>query len=185
MIQLARETLLFEMASGDMIPCSAESIAVELLGVEVPAVDPEVLKAAVGAVLHYYRHDLRRETVRLSEFAQTLQTVLNGLGLNVKTKVAEAPARSVVEYDLGELIAEVGQALELALYPCLRKGLQSRLSRAPDLLRVKGLRPLVKYFTGSRRWNNQCRRLKDQILGYLRQCLRAEAGTSSCPMVVE
>jgi hypothetical protein len=185
MIQLGRDILLFKTPSGQMIPCSAEAVAIELVGDEVSALDPEVVSAAVSVVLHYYKYDLRREAVTLQEFIKTLQIVLRGLGLECQTSPANPSIHPVIEFDLSEFIEAAGQPLELALYPRLRKGLKNRLDRTPELLRVRGLRRLVKHLSGTQRWNGRCRYLRDQIISYLRQCLRAEAGASSCPMVVD
>jgi hypothetical protein len=185
MIQLGRDILLFETPSGQMIPCSAEAIAIELVGDEVSALDPELVNAAVSVVMHYYKYDLRREAVTLQEFIKTLQVVLRGLGLEWPTSPTSPSIVPVIEFDLSEFIEAAGQPLELALFPRLRKGLKNRLDRTPELLRVRGVRRLVKHLIGTQRWNSRCGHLRDQIISYLRQCLKAEAGASSCPMMVD
>ena len=42
-----------------------------------------VADTAAAAVLHYFRNELQRETVTLSEFTAALEMALRGLGLNV------------------------------------------------------------------------------------------------------
>lgn len=83
MISLAHDCLLFELASGEAIPFSAEMISVELMGDVVSQLDPEVIRHAAASVFHYFKHDLERDSVTVGEFAGMLEKVLRGLGLHV------------------------------------------------------------------------------------------------------
>ena len=47
MIQLHRDYLLFETAQGQIIPCSAEFVAVELIGEAVGKLDPELVQQVI------------------------------------------------------------------------------------------------------------------------------------------
>ena len=77
MIHLRHDCLVFEFPTGELIPCSAEEIALELSLEEGQSFDPEILKNAAAAVLHYFRFELQRQEVSLHEFAAALRRVLN------------------------------------------------------------------------------------------------------------
>jgi hypothetical protein len=185
MIQMGHDILLFATSAGSMIPCSVESIAIELQSRGESPVDTDTLQSVVAAVVHYFKRDLKREAITLEEFLDTLQTVFRGIGFEVKYSAPPAKVSLKAEYDLDELIDPRSELIELALYPVLREGLRSRLRRNPEVLYVRGLRKLVRHVAGTRRWSAGCQRLSDRLIRYMRQCLAAEAGASSCPMVVE
>ena len=69
MIALQSDCLLFQLASGESVPCSVGMISVELTGGAQNALDPEVLRHAAASVFHYFKKELERETVTVGEFA--------------------------------------------------------------------------------------------------------------------
>ena len=69
MIALNSNCLLFRLANGESVPCSAEMICVEIIGSPDSQVDPEMLRHAAASVFHYFKYDLERETVAVGEFA--------------------------------------------------------------------------------------------------------------------
>src|SRR4051794_24010522 len=132
MIQLHRDYLLFETAEGQIIPCSAEFVAVELIGDAASSLDPELVQQAASAVLHYFKEDLGWTTVSVGEFSKALEQALQALGLRVhpesecesetKSK-AEAKGKSTLRsYDLGQLASD---GVELAFFPRLREQVRS------------------------------------------------------------
>ena len=66
MIALQSDCLLFQLASGESVPCSAEMISVELTGNADGRLDPEVLRHATASVFHYFKNDLERESVTVA-----------------------------------------------------------------------------------------------------------------------
>ncbi|HEX3624838.1 MAG TPA: hypothetical protein VH280_05355 [Verrucomicrobiae bacterium] len=180
MIALNSNCLLFQLANGESIPCSAETICVEIIGSPESRIDPEMLRHAAASVFHYFKHDLDRETVTVGEFAGALERVLRNLGLTLYPGSGE---REVLESDLSLLARESGVSLELFFFPRLRDELRFQLRQSPRMLRFRGLRGCVKRLTQARRWSARCDALQEQIVDYLRQCLNAESG--DCPLVVE
>jgi hypothetical protein len=183
MISLARDCLLFELASGESIPFSSEMISIELVGDAGEQFDPEVIQHAAAAVFHYFRHEQARATVTVAEFAEALERVLRGLGLHVRpaeTEIVPAPGT-----DLRALARESGDARELVFFPRLRREVRSQLAASPRMVRFRGLRGCVKQLAGARRWSPRCDHLREQILGYLRECLSADARAPECRLVVE
>lgn len=83
MIKLRSDCLVFETAGGDSIPCSAESVSVELLGDAAAVIDPEIVRNAAAAVLHYFRVEQGRESVSVGEFLVALKTALSAVGLQM------------------------------------------------------------------------------------------------------
>jgi len=73
MIALQSDCLLFQLASGESIPCSAETISFEITGNSRGLIEPELLHHAAASVFHYFKRELRRETVTVGEFAMALE----------------------------------------------------------------------------------------------------------------
>jgi hypothetical protein len=183
-----------------MIPCSAEQVVIELVSEGETLMDAELVRHAAVGVLQYFRRELRRDYVSVGEFCEVLAAVLRGFGLEVGARpAAEGPAETAraaggqklspraepgSAVDLRRLACESGKGFELAFFPRLRAELECQLSRSPGLLRFTGLRSCVKQLAGARRWSSRCQQLSDQVVDYLRFCLRENKQVDSCAMVV-
>jgi hypothetical protein len=183
MIALASNCLLFQLASGESVPLSAEMISVELMGETVAWYDPEFVRHVADAVFHYFRQDLGLKTVTVAEFAGALEKVLRAF--RPPPRQAAAAAAAEMESDLCRLAHESGEGRELFFCPRLRAELRHQMQRAPRVLRFRGLRRCVMELAGARRWTARCRNLEEQIVAYLRGCLTAEAGAGEFALVVE
>ena len=186
MIQLNPDYLIFQTSNGDNIPCSAEVVTIELIGEAVEFLEPELVRNASAAVLHYYKNELGKDSVTVAEFSEALEKILRGFGLDVKTDDAPPakPGARVCETDLRELTASAGKGFELIFFAALREHIRHELDGSAEILRFKGLRGCVKQLTGAQRWCNRCQKLNDQIVDYLRGCLTAEPRRNSCSLVV-
>ena len=185
MIALQSDCLVFQLANGESVPCSAEMISFEISGNAGGLLEPEVLRNAAAAVFHYFKQELLRESVTVGEFAVALEKVLRGLGFIIRAGGIETRSRNIGETDLGRLACESAHCLELFFYPRLRDELRAQLRQSPRVLRFRGLRGCVKQLAGARRWSHRCERLRDQIVDYLRGCLTAEPSQNDCTLVVE
>jgi hypothetical protein len=197
MIALAYDCLLFQTSNGESIPFSAEMISVELTGEGIGEFDPEFLKNAASAVFHYFKHDLKRVTVTVGEFAGALEKVLRGFGLQSeadeqngeKLEVWDADDSQaeprVLKSDLRMLACESGKGFELFFFSRLRDELRQQLLHDPEVVHFRGLRSCVKQLTGARRWGPRCQTLQDQIVEYLRECFTSEANQPNCALLVE
>jgi hypothetical protein len=185
MIALQSDCLLFQLTNGESIPCSAEMITFEISGNAFELLDPELLRHATVSVFHYFKAELRRESVTVGEFAQALERVLRGLGFVIHAGTVEPRSRQTIETDLGRLARESADNLELFFFPRLRHELRAQLRQSPRMLRFRGLRVCAKQLAGARRWSCRCDRLRDQIVEYLRGCLSAESEPNDCALVVE
>ena len=185
MIALQSECLLFQLTNGESVPCSAEMISVEIVSGSNDLLDPEVLRHAAASVFHYFKSELRRETVTVGEFAGTLEKVLRDLGFTIRAGAMEPHSQEIVETDLCLMARESGDSLELFFFPRLRDELRSQLRQSPRVLRFRGLRGCVKQLAGARHWSVRCEKLRDHIVEYLRRCLTAEPGPAHCALVVE
>src|SRR5436190_19316611 len=103
MIQLHPDYLIFQTSEGELIPCSAESVTIELMGDASSLLDQETVRQATAAVVHYFKHDLGQDTVSVGEFSKALERVLNAFGFNVTTSTNEEYQVSMVVADLHEL----------------------------------------------------------------------------------
>lgn len=184
MIALNSDCLLFQLANGESVPCSAEMITVEIAGGAEGLLDPEMLRHAAASVFHYFKTELCRETVTVGEFSLALEKVLSGLGYAIRSAPTNQ-AQPIIETDLALIANESADSLELFFFPRLRVELRNRLQQSPRVLRFRGLRGCVKQLAGARRWSNRCERLQDQIVEYLRQCMNSDTKKSDCALVVE
>jgi len=184
MIALQNDCLLFQLATGESVPCSAEMISVEIVGGKDRELDPEVLRHAAASVFHYFKKELMRESISVGEFAVALERVLRQLGLTLQENDLEA-AREIVESDLRVIACQSAGSLELFFYPALRHEMQTQLKQSPKVLRFRGLRGCVKQLTGAQRWSQRCDVLQEQIVAYLRECLSADREQAKCALVVE
>jgi hypothetical protein len=60
MIALQSDCLLFQLANGESVPCSAEMISVEITGNSAGLLEPEMLRHAAASVFHYFKKELER-----------------------------------------------------------------------------------------------------------------------------
>jgi len=185
MIALQSDCLLFQLASGESVPCSADMISVELTGSTDCRLDPEVLRHAAASVFHYFKIELERETVTIGEFAGALEKVLRKLGFVIRGDALENRSQEIVETDLCLFARESAGSLELFFFPRLRDELRAQLRQSPRVLRFRGLRGCVKQLAGARRWSARCEKMQDHIVEYLRRCLTAEPEQTECSLVVE
>lgn len=186
MIQLHSHCLVFETSDGDLVPCDAEDVTIELIGEAVQSLDPGLVRQAAAAVLHYFRVEKKREVVTVQEFTNALERVLRGFGLKVVSGDTARKLERVAEADLNDFLAEEVSGNELEFFSKLRHGFGSILEQSPNLVRFRGLRGCVKQLVGARRWCNRCRRMNDQIVVFLRDCLdhHQHAPKKGCALVV-
>lgn len=170
MIQLHTDCLVFETSDGEAIPCSAQDVTVELLGDAARELEEQVIVEASAAALFYFKQELGRTVISVSEFTHALERILRGFGYKVKPVHDETttnPARET-ETDLQDLAHKVGEGLEMVFFCTLRDQIHADLHGKPELLRVKGLRKAVRKLTGAKQWSPRCQKLNDQIVEYLR-----------------
>ena len=185
MIALQSDCLLFQLANGESVPCSAEMIQFEISGSSCGLLEPETLRHAAASVFHYFREELRRETVTVGEFVVALEKVLRRLGYVIRAGAIESRPPGPGATDLGLLARESADSLELFFFPRLRSELRTQLRQSPRMVHFRGLRGCVKQLAGARRWSHRCEKLQDQIVEYLRGCLTAEPEQNECALVVE
>src|SRR6266404_2840101 len=173
MIALAADFLMFRLDNGEAIPFSADMVSVELIGESARWFDEEFVCQAAKAVFHYFRHELRRQIVSVSEFTEALEKVLRGFQPSPPLAAETGWKTRVGECDLCCLAKESDHGCELFFFPRLRDALRQQLRQAPHILRFSGLRGCVKHLAGARNWSPRCQTLEEQIVTFLRQCLGA------------
>jgi hypothetical protein len=184
MIALSSECLLFQLANGESVPCSADMICIDVVSSSESMIDPEMLRHAAASVFHYFKIELARETVTVGEFAIALEKVLHKLGLTIRA-AGNGPIHEISTADLRQLAGESAEGFELLFYQRLRDELRWLLRQSPRVLRFRGLRGCAKKLTGARRWSSRCDKAQAQIVEYLRSCLSAEPEQNECALVVE
>ncbi|MCD6340002.1 MAG: hypothetical protein J7M29_11560 [Verrucomicrobia bacterium] len=195
MIQLRTDYLVFKTPEG-FVPCSAEAVALELMGDSAQLLPPHILEEVVRAIIQYFREEERKEAVSLDEFTRALATALRRFGFEVQVDLEEprscaappsaaqpAPA-PVGRLDLAALCSETAVGGELFFFRRLEEAIGAELARRPASLAVTGLRACVKRLAGRRRWCPRCRRIRTDLVAFLRTRLRAEPAAESCLMIV-
>lgn len=192
MIALSSDCLLFKTSTGEAVPYLADMISIELSGDAAQSFDADFIQQATKAVFHYFKFELRRQTVSVGEFAEALQKVLRGFKKcgfvrrpTLPAQTEPPPRQLAVPFSLYSLASEAGEAGELLFFPKLREQLRTKLSQGHNLMRFTGLRGCVKQLTGARRWSRRCRQMEDQIVSFLRSCLTVEAPNGQTALVVE
>jgi hypothetical protein len=183
-IQLHNHSLVFETADGDLIPCDAEEVTVELIGEAVQQLDPNLVQQATAAVLHYFRHERAQEVVTIGEFTAALEEVLRNLGLNVLKGKSPTKGGKILEADLCDLVEVDGSATELLFFTRLRREFGKLLNQSPRMVRLTGLRPCVKHMVGARNWSKRCVRTSDQIVTFLRAVMDHRETGRDCALIV-
>lgn len=187
MIQLHNHSLVFETTNGELIPCDAEEVTIELIGEAVKNLDPNLVRQAATAVLHYFKEEMHQEVVTVNEFTYALQSVLKNLGLEVvdePTKKQLKPGGKILEADLNDLLEEDGSATELVFFKRLQREFGKLLNQSPRLVRLTGLRKAVKLLVGAQRWSKRCDATSDQIVNFLRECMGQREAGEDCALVV-
>ena len=176
------------MSTGESIPCSAESVAVEIIGEAALNLDSNLIHNVSSAVLHYFKVDQEQDSVSIPEFTQVLEKVLRGLGFDVidgEQSQATLPNDSELkETDLRLLASESGKGFELAFFERLREVTKEKLATSPDQVQFFGLRGCVKQLLGARRWSSRCEDMSDQIVDYIRSCFATYSADPTCALVV-
>jgi hypothetical protein len=185
MIQLRPDCLIFQTSQGELIPCSAETVTIELIGDASSVLDPEIVREAASAVVHYFKHDLGRETVSVAEFSDALERALKCFGYEVSTSTPENSAGSVINSgtDLSEL-ARAADDFELGFFKQLRDEYLRQAKESPDVVRFWGLRGCAKRILGAKRWSSRCEMFSEQVVDFLRECLSIQGGSSSPALLV-
>jgi hypothetical protein len=185
MIWLGSEYLMFQMPSGESIAFSSEAIAVEIVDETDGELDSNMVRQAANAVYHYFKHELGRQTVTVSEFAKAMEKALDGFEISIVSTKSARTTQSVAEADLWKIAQDSGRAFELTFFPRLRNELRTQLIGSPNVVRFTGLRSCVKALTGAKRWSMRCTVMEEQIVGYVRECLNTDASKAVCTLVVD
>ncbi|MFN0067116.1 MAG: hypothetical protein ACKVYV_05705 [Limisphaerales bacterium] len=188
MIQLRSDCLVFEVSDGDKIPCSAETVTLELLGDAAGQLDPHTVREAAAAVLHYFRQDLGRDTVTVAEFTEVLERVLRGLGFDVKaTEGGAAPTQTppgqIAGADLESLYVQSG-GHALTFFARLREHVQALLHTSPPALHLVGLKRSAQRLAARQRWCPATEAASDEIVRFVRACWQSGGGRTGCTLVI-
>ena len=182
MIQLHPDYLIFRTSQGELIPCSAESVTIELIGDASSLLDPETVREAAAAVVHYFKYDLGQHTVSVAEFSDALERALKCFGFEVSTSAFEN-GRPTPGTDLRE-IAAGWEDFELGFFKRLRDEFEKQAKAPAEVVRFWGLRGCVKQILGAKRWGQRCDNFSDQIVDFLRECLTIQGSSPARSMVV-
>jgi hypothetical protein len=185
MIALRRDCLLIASNDGPYIPCSMEHLTIEFVGPAAQMLDPEVLRHASAAVIHYFKVELGCEVVSTGQFTEALSKVLDGLGVFLDTDTKPAGESSMVRVlDLRTLAAGASQLGELEFCWRLRSLLREFLSEKPERIEFRGLRGCVKVLADRQHWCQTCERVETWIIDLVREWYAREPAAAGIPLVM-
>ena len=147
----------------------------------------DVAEAIAGAVYHYVREHARDRLVTVAEIGEMVQALLAMLGYD-ETSERYSGQSARTEIRLDEVAAAGGAGFELAFFRELDVALSATTNGELRRVRLSGLRACVLQLRGTRRWSVACRRLAEEILGYVYArtiCVRPRAATALQVEVVE
>ncbi|HON08470.1 MAG TPA: hypothetical protein PLW02_10275, partial [Verrucomicrobiota bacterium] len=105
--------------SGEMLKIEGE-IVVEITGKQNELPDEDLVVQAVSAVIYYIRTDLMVDTISVEKFSTLLETVLEGFGFIVETKVKNGRTKKMdngkpepITVDLQKVVDDIGSGYEL------------------------------------------------------------------------
>ena len=185
MIQLKADCLLFQTTGGEQFPVRRMGRPGEPIGDPANLIDPEIVRNAAAAVLHYFKREMHGESVSVAEFAAALEKALQGLGFSIFADATPpVPLRVQRIQPLRRRQEFRRQLRTVVLPPSSPAPSPAPLEENPQVVRFNGLRPCVKQLVGADRWSARCEILSDQIVDYLRTCCQADTRTSPCTLVV-
>jgi hypothetical protein len=147
-------------------------------------------------VLHYFRVELGREEVTVTEFTDALGGILKGFGLHVETQVepekkvtepvvpVASPSVVALEVDLLTVEKSSGGGGELLFFHHLQADLANRVRSGQANITYRRLRECSMALCSAKRWTSRCQSLSDQIVDYLRTCLKLQGNPSRCVLCI-
>ena len=123
-----------------------------MIGDAASLVDPDLIRHAAAAVLHYFKHELNRQFVSVAEFAAALERALRAVGLSIFAEAEPCTVR-VLDSHLPELAKTAGQSGELFFFPQLRQALQRQLRIPRDCPHASTV-----FVPASNNWRSEPRR---------------------------
>ena len=183
MIALRRDCLLIASKDGPYIPCSMEHLTIEFVGPSSQMLDPELLRHASAAVIHYFKVELGCEIVSTGQFTEALSKVLHGLGVFLETQPQGEPSKVRV-LDLRTLATGGSQLGELEFCWRLRLILREFLTEKPERIEFRGLRGCVKILADRQHWCQTCDRVETWIIDLVRGWYAREPAAVGIPLVM-
>ena len=185
MIALQSDCLLFQLANGESIPCSAEMISRRNHRRRRRPARTRNAPARRRLRVSLFQNRTRTRNRHRRRICPRARKSPAPSRLHHPRRRHRRPAGEASDTDLGRLARESADSLELFFFPRLRDELRAQLRQSPRVVRFRGLRGCVKQLAGARRWSHRCEQLQDQIVDYLRDCLTAEPEQTDCALVVE
>jgi len=170
MIRLNEHALLMCYPDGRVEPLDLSQLVSEIAGQNdsfASKLEPWMVEHVVNSIVHYIRHEMKKETVTLQDFIDLSRELINHFAAPPSTpsKTAEAIC------DLYQLVQKAGYGFELHFYDILRDHIEKASSNGSESYVFIGLRRCVKFLAGHQRWRNRCRLINDEIVDFIRETL--------------
>jgi len=176
--------------SGEMLKIEGE-IVVEITGKQNELPDEDLVVQAVSAVIYYIRTDLMVDTISVEKFSTLLETVLEGFGFIVETKVKNGRTKKMdngkpepITVDLQKVVDDIGSGYELFFFNRLQQTVSKCMELNPKFVYLYGLQDCVKKLTGVKRWNYRCQNLSEDIVSFVREQFQTNNKGLNCALLI-
>lgn len=120
------------------------------------------------SVSAFLKEDYAEISIDFQELEKLVKSCLLGIGLEKESRcfvLSHPPSR----LSLAELARVAGNGYELQFFVLLSSRLQAALGSGCRRIECAGLVPCVKILRSARRWRSDCRRLKSEIVEFIRK----------------
>jgi len=166
-------------------------IVVEITGKQNELPDEDLVVQAVSAVIYYIRTDLMVDTISVEKFSTLLETVLEGFGFIVETKVKNGRTKKMdngkpepITVDLQKVVDDIGSGYELFFFNRLQQTVSKCIELNPKFVYLYGLQDCVKKLTGVKRWNYRCQNLSEDIVSFVREQFQTNNKGLNCALLI-
>jgi hypothetical protein len=170
MIQPLEDIVWVKFDDGRLAPFDEQRLALSIQSVAERAGHSDWwLAESVAAAVHAYAVKCRSDhVIPSSEIVEIVVAVLATLGFQKISQAYAGHERSAAIH-LNDLAARMGGAFELEFFRQLDHELKAASDHRLSVMEVDGLRACVMQLRGARRWNSGCRKLAEEIVGYVRE----------------
>jgi|YelNatPaOPRAMG01_1025707.scaffolds.fasta_scaffold09604_4 hypothetical protein len=172
MIQLRADIAWVRHDDGRAVPLDAAQLAAELRVAAAQAGEADwwLAEAVAAAVQRFVGDEVADRVVAVRDLHTLLVALLITLGY-APVAAVYAGRHLRAEIRLDELAAQSAGGFELAFF----RQLDTVLQGANGFVQMRGLRSCVMQLRGARHWSAGCRRLAEEIVGYVRHRLAQQA----------
>ncbi|HEY0790546.1 MAG TPA: hypothetical protein VGD78_05725 [Chthoniobacterales bacterium] len=119
------------------------------------------------SLLWYLASGYDRPVISREGIEEAVRSALQAIGYS-EVSIYFRALNPPFKLSLTELALEAGPGYELAFFQLLREKIRPALNDQASNLQVYGLRPCVRQLQSSKTWSQECSRLRNEIVAFVR-----------------